>query len=198
MTIESAVADLTSATTDLTTAVGVQQAAIDAARALFAATTDTVDNDLNLVDNTADLDKPISTAAQTELDLKQLALVSGVNISTINGSSILSGVPLVVERSATSLASLPYDERGTLKIDPAIGNPANVVDDSVVVEGLGTFMWVDTQLEPDDDETCFSTPSSGQWLLAVPAYDLIAAYQLVEDAVVDEFIEDQLVAAASA
>tara|TARA_B110000483_G_C18141221_1_gene521544 strand:- start:64 stop:654 length:591 start_codon:yes stop_codon:yes gene_type:complete len=196
MTIETEVAALTTATTSLTDAVLVQQTSVTAAVATFAATTATVNDDLNLVDNTADVDKPVSTATQTELDLKQLALVSGVNISTVNGLSVLSGAPLVIERSATSLESLPYDERGTLKLDPAIGNPANVVDDSVVVEGLGTFMWVDTQLEPDDDETCFSTPSSGQWLLAVPAYDLLAAYQLVEDAVVDEFIEDQLSAQA--
>jgi hypothetical protein len=196
MTIESSVSDLTTATTDLTTAVGVQQTAVAAAVALFAATTAIVNDDLNLVDNVADADKPVSTATQAELDLKQVTLVSGVNISTINGNSVLSGVPLVVERSATSLASLPYAQRYTLYSDPAVGNPQNVVDDSVVVEGLGTFMWVDSQLEPDDDETCFSTPSSGQWLLAVPAYDLITAYQLVEDAVVDEFIEDQLSAQA--
>jgi hypothetical protein len=196
MTIESAVADLTTATTDLTTAVGLQQTAVAAAVATFAATTATVNDDLNLVDNTSDADKPVSTATQAELDLKQVTLVSGVNLSTINGNSVLSGVPLVVERSATSLASLPYDQRYTLYSDPAVGNPQNVVDDSVVVEGLGTFMWVDSQLEPDDDETCFSTPSSGQWLLAVPAYDLISAYALVEDAVVDEFIADQLSAQA--
>jgi hypothetical protein len=196
MTIESSVSDLTSATTDLTSAVGVQQAAVAAAVALFAATTATVDDDLNLVDNVADADKPVSDAAQAELDLKQVTLVSGVNISTINGASVLSGAPLVVERSATSLATLPYDQRASLKIDPAAGNPPYVVDDSVVVEGIGTLMWVDTQLEPDDDETCFSTPSTGQWLLAVPAYDLLAAYEMVEDALIDEFIEDQLSAQA--
>jgi hypothetical protein len=196
MTIESAVADLTTATTDLTTAVGVQQAAVDAAVAAFASTTASVENDLNLVDNTSDADKPISTATQAELDLKQIALVSGVNISTINGLSVLSGVPLVVERSPTSLSSLAYDQRATLKLDPAGGNPVYVVDDSIIVEGLGLFMWVDSQLEPEDDETCFSTPSSGQWLLRVPAFDLLEAYELVEDAFIDEYIEDQLAAQA--
>ena len=196
MTIETQVAALTTATTSLTDAVLVQQASVSAARALFAATTATVNDELNLVDNTSDADKPVSDAAQVELDGKQVTLISGVNISTVNGLSVLSGTPLVVERGATSLESLPYDLRGTLKLDPALGNPAYVVDDSVVVEGLGMFMWVDTQLEPDDDETCFSTPSSGQWLLAVPGFDLLAAYQLVEDAVVDEFIEDQLSAQA--
>jgi hypothetical protein len=190
MTIETEVAALTTATNSLTSAVAVQQTAVDAARALFAATTATVDNDLNLVDN------PVSTAAQTALDAKQVTLISGVNISTVNGLSVLSGTPLVVERGATSLESLPYDLRSTLKLDPALGNPAYVVDDSVVVEGLGMFMWVDTQLEPEDDETCFSTPSSGQWLLVTPAFDLLSAYALVENAYVDEYIEDQIAAQA--
>tara|TARA_R110000796_G_scaffold191605_1_gene308290 strand:+ start:1007 stop:1597 length:591 start_codon:yes stop_codon:yes gene_type:complete len=196
MTIETEVAALTTATNSLTSAVAIQQTSVDAARALFAATTDTVDNDLNLVDNTADANKPVSTATQTALDAKQVTLISGVNISTINGNSVLSGTPLVVERGATSLESLSYDLRGNLKLDPTAGNLAYVVDDSVVVEGLGMFMWVTTQLEPDDDETCFSTPSSGQWLLVVPAYDLLAAYELVEDSLIDEFIEDQIAAQA--
>ena len=206
MTIETEVAALTTATNLLTGAVAVQQTAVDAARALFAATTASVDNDLNLVDNTPDADKPVSAATLAAIAIvanagisgratKQETLVSGSNISTVNGQSILSGVPLVVERSPTSLVSLAYDQRGTLKLDPTAGNPANVVDDSVMVEGLGIFMWTDTQLEPDDDETCFSTPSSGQWLLATPAYDLLAAYELVEDAYIDEFIEDQYIAA---
>jgi hypothetical protein len=196
MTIETEVAALTTATTSLTNAVLTQQTSVDAARALFAATTATVDNDLNLVDNTADVDKPISTATQTALDAKQITLVSGSNISTINGLSILSGTPLVVERGPTSLTSLAYDQRSTLKLDPTGGNLAYVLDDSVVVEGLGLFMWHTTQLEPDDDETCFSTPSSGQWLLMTPAFDLLAAYEMVEDAFIDEFIEDQIAAQA--
>jgi hypothetical protein len=195
MSIETEVAALTTATTSLTDAVLVQQTSVTAAVATFAATTATVDNDLNLVDNTADVDKPVSTAAQTALDAKQVTLISGVNISTINGASVLSGTPLVIARSATALTSLAYDDRATLKIDPAVGNSPNAVDDSVIVEGLGMFMWVDTQLEPDDDETCFSTPSTGQWLLVTPAFDLIEAYELVEDAYVDEFIEDQYIAA---
>jgi hypothetical protein len=196
MTIETEVAALTTATTSLTDAVLIQQNAVTAAVATFAATTATVNDDLNLVDNTADVDKPVSTATQTALDAKQITLVSGSNISTINGLSILSGTPLVVERGPTSLASLAYDQRSTLKLDPTGGNLAYVLDDSVVVEGLGLFMWHTTQLEPDDDETCFSTPSSGQWLLVTPAFDLLAAYEMVEDAFIDEYIEDQIAAQA--
>ena len=48
------------------------------------------------VDNTTDLNKPISTATQTALNLKQDTLVSGTNIKTINGASVLGSGDLTV------------------------------------------------------------------------------------------------------
>jgi hypothetical protein len=44
---------------------------------------------LGNVDNTADADKPVSSATQTALNAKQDTLVSGTNIKTINGESVL-------------------------------------------------------------------------------------------------------------
>lgn len=44
---------------------------------------------LDQVDNTPDLSKPISTAVQSALDAKQAALVSGTNVKTLNGQSVL-------------------------------------------------------------------------------------------------------------
>ena len=44
---------------------------------------------LNAVDNTSDANKPISSATQTALDAKQATLVSGTNIKTVNGNSLL-------------------------------------------------------------------------------------------------------------
>lgn len=44
---------------------------------------------LGNVDNTSDLNKPISTATQTALNAKQDVLVSGINIKTINNESLL-------------------------------------------------------------------------------------------------------------
>lgn len=44
---------------------------------------------LSAVDNTADADKPVSTATQTALNGKQATLVSGTNIKSINNESIL-------------------------------------------------------------------------------------------------------------
>jgi hypothetical protein len=44
---------------------------------------------LNNVDNTSDANKPVSSAQQTALDAKQATLVSGTNIKTINGSTVL-------------------------------------------------------------------------------------------------------------
>ena len=44
---------------------------------------------LGNVDNTADSAKPVSTAQQTALNAKQATLVSGNNIKTVNGTSLL-------------------------------------------------------------------------------------------------------------
>lgn len=67
---------------------------------------------LGNVDNTSDLDKPISTATQTALNLKadsstvssglatkQNTLVSGTNIKTVNGESVLGSGNLVISGS---------------------------------------------------------------------------------------------------
>lgn len=184
MTIESSVAALTSATTTLTTAVGVQQQALTKAVSAFVGITSRVNDGLNLVNNTPDLSKPVSIATKAALDLKQAALVSGLNISTINGFSLLGGEPLVIVRSATSLNRVAYDDRGALRASTP------QVDDSTLIEGLGLFMWVDSVVEPDDDETCFTT-SSGQWLLQAPAWDLISAWGLHDSAYADDWREDE-------
>jgi hypothetical protein len=186
MTIETEVAALTTSTTALVTAVGLQQITVDAQVAAFAAVTNKVNTELNLVDNTADADKPISAATQTALDLKQVSLVSGVTLSTVNGLSLLTGVPLLIERGATEISACAYEDRAVLKT-----LTTSIVNDSVVVEGIGLFQFVTTELEPEDDETCFTVPGVGQWLLAVPAFDLISAYRLFEDAIRDEWDEDE-------
>jgi len=184
MTIESSVAALTTSTTALVNAVGAQQIIVTTAVTAFANTTSRVSNGLNNVDNTHDIDKPIGTLAQTALDTKQATLVSGVNISTVNGQSLLDGQPLVIARSATSLNNVAYDDRSTLR------TMSPEVDDSTVVATLGLFMWVNTQLEPDDDETCLNT-STGQWILRIPSSDLIAAWSLFEDEYFNDWIEDE-------
>jgi hypothetical protein len=51
---------------------------------------------LNNVDNTSDLNKPISTLTQDALDNKQATLISGSNIKTINSTTILGGGDLQV------------------------------------------------------------------------------------------------------
>ena len=183
MTIETAIANLTASTTSLTNAVGLQQIEVTAAVLAFVGTTTRV-NALNLVENTPDADKEVSTATQAGLDLKQATLQSGVNISTINGQSILTGQPLVIQRSATSINRVSYDDRGTLRsLSPQ-------VDDSTFVESLGLFMWINSKLEPEDDETCLNT-AQGQWLLRAPAWDLLDAWALHEQSITDDWREDE-------
>jgi hypothetical protein len=51
---------------------------------------------LSNVDNTSDADKPVSTAQATAIALKQDTLVSGTNIKTINGNSLLGSGNLAI------------------------------------------------------------------------------------------------------
>lgn len=77
--------------TATSTAIGVVQADVDAheARTDNPHSVTKAQVGLSNVDNTSDANKPVSTATQTALNAKQDTLVSGTNIKTINGSSVL-------------------------------------------------------------------------------------------------------------
>lgn len=57
---------------------------------------------LSNVDNTSDLNKPISTATQTALNAKQDSLVSGTNIKTINSTTLLGSGDVAVQPTLVS------------------------------------------------------------------------------------------------
>ena len=61
---------------------------------------------LGNVDNTSDADKPVSTAQQTEIDTKQDTLVSGTNIKTVNGNTLLGSGDLSLTLGATAFTGL--------------------------------------------------------------------------------------------
>jgi hypothetical protein len=51
---------------------------------------------LNNVDNTSDANKPVSSATQSALNAKQDTLVSGTNIKTVNGTSVLGSGDITI------------------------------------------------------------------------------------------------------
>ena len=61
---------------------------------------------LDKVDNTSDLNKPISTATQTALNKKQDTLVSGTNIKTVHGQSVLGSGDISPIASASQLGGV--------------------------------------------------------------------------------------------
>jgi hypothetical protein len=189
MSIEQEVALLTTAVTAQTNAVIANQLITTNAQAAALATKNRVDA-LNLVDNTTDSNKPVSVAAQNALNLKQANLVSGINLKSINTINLLGEGDIVVLSAPTSLRYLAYEDRSSLRV---IGVPAPLADDSTVVEGIGLFQFIASTLEPDDDETCFTaSDDSGQWLLAVPAFDWLSANDLIESSIRDELDEDEV------
>lgn len=70
---------------------------------------------LENVDNTSDINKPISNVVQIALDNKQNTLVSGTNIKTINGQSILGEGDLTISGSS-NVGEVDPNSNGTGEI----------------------------------------------------------------------------------
>ena len=200
MSVETEVASLTTATTNLTAAVALQQTGLNTSVASFDAAVinfNTVSTALSNVDNISDADKPLSDLAISGLAGKQETLVSGSNISTINGVSILGGDALVIARGRVEIPVLPYADIGTLRTPVT---PVPTDGDVVNIPHLGLFQFTSIVQYQDDEETALDVfdPSDGvtrigQWYLANPSYEWLEAQKLFEYAVMYEWMEDETV-----
>jgi hypothetical protein len=72
----------------------------------FDVVVDKTDVGLGNVDNTSDANKPVSTATQTALNLKQNSLVSGTNIKTVNSNTLLGSGDLVIDKTSVGLGNV--------------------------------------------------------------------------------------------
>jgi hypothetical protein len=88
---------------------------------------------LGNVNNTADTAKPVSTAQQTALDGKQATLISGTNIKTINGVSVLGSGNMVISGGGGGSAAPP------LNADWTTSNTNFVVEGDSISWGWGDF-----------------------------------------------------------
>lgn len=89
---------------------------------------------LGNVDNTSDIDKPISTATQAALNNKQDTLVSGVNIKTVGGQSILGAGDIPGLTLGETSSTAYRGDRGKTAYDHSqltSGNPHNVTKTDV-------------------------------------------------------------------
>jgi hypothetical protein len=122
-----------------------------------------------------------STAIADKLGyIPQAPLVSGTNIKTVNGASILGSGNIAL----TLLLNVVYDNRASLRaLSPVEG-------DAAVVKGLGLFIWVAGSTEPDDDESAFAT-ASGVWLLEAVSWDVTAAWNSPDEQVQNDDDEDE-------
>lgn len=85
---------------------------------------------LSNVDNTSDVNKPVSTAQATAIAAKQNTLVSGTNIKTINSTSLLGsgdivigGAPAWLESNATDL-TIWNNGKGNIVSNTSFGDGA--------------------------------------------------------------------------
>jgi hypothetical protein len=120
------------------------------------------DVSLSNVDNTSDVNKPVSTATQTALNAKQDTLVSATNIKTINGTSLLgsgdlsAGMSLVLS-TRTSNTILGTADKGTL-VDVTTAGFTQTFTAAATL-GSGWFVYLrnssttDLTLDPNGAET---------------------------------------------
>jgi hypothetical protein len=182
------------AATNQTVAANNLKNAIDLLTTSYAATKDTVDNDLNNVENIADADKVISDAVLNALALYTLT----GDLATINSQPINTGLDLLIARGAVEVPFLEYENRASLRA-PVL--PVPLTGDVVIIPHLGEFQYftIAEYLETyvDDDETVFEAihPTTGlvigQWVMSTPAYEWTEAQKLFENAVLWEWMEDE-------
>tara|TARA_R110000851_G_scaffold57296_1_gene133505 strand:- start:11136 stop:11741 length:606 start_codon:yes stop_codon:yes gene_type:complete len=194
MSIETEIAALTTSTTALLSAVTIQQTAVQVAVGEFSATTNTVNNDLNNVDNTSDANKPISLSAISEF----LLYVKTSNLATVNGLDLNTGLDLVIARGQVEIPVLSYVNRATLRT-PVL--PVPLTGDVVNIPHLGHFQYITSFEYIDDDEIAFEAidpvdgldPGApiGQWVLTTPAYEWTEVQKIFQNAVLWERWEDE-------
>ena len=96
---------------------------------------------LGNAENTSDADKPVSTATSTALSGKQATLVSGTNIKTINGNTLLGSGDLVVSGSGTVTSASVVSANGFAgTVATATTTPAITLTTSItgLLQGNGT------------------------------------------------------------
>lgn len=92
-----------------------------------SATTSRVNLGLGNVDNTSDANKPISTATASALAGKQATLVSGSNIKTVNGVSVLGSGNLSVGSPWLNVVDFGADKTGVADSATAFQNTINAL-----------------------------------------------------------------------
>ena len=124
---------------------------------------------LGNVDNTADLDKPISTATQVALDAKQATLISGANIKTINGASLLGAGDVAIVGAKPSLSGDPapyvtqtktyqitnYNSFSSYAVAASAGT-VSIAGDTITFTAPGTPGGVSLTLTVDGQPTVFA------------------------------------------
>jgi hypothetical protein len=85
------------------------------------------------VDNTSDLNKPVSTATQAVLNTKQATLVSGTNIKTINGVSLLGSGDIVTATVTAEPTQITITTTVSITTDTPDANSKKQLGKNVII-----------------------------------------------------------------
>lgn len=124
---------------------------------------------LSNVDNTSDANKPISTATQAALDQKQGTLVSGTNIKTINGQSLLGSGNISIEGGISSISLATSDTIGGIKIGYTESGKNYPVELDSNGKAYVNVPWTDNNTTYSAFKGATSDANGGQGLVPAPA-----------------------------
>jgi hypothetical protein len=93
---------------------------------------------LSNVDNTSDVNKPISSATQTALNAKQDTLVSGTNIKTLEGQSLLGSGNIDLTKSDVGLSNVDNTSDANKPVSTAQNTAINAKVTDAIVNGVTT------------------------------------------------------------
>lgn len=124
---------------------------------------------LGNVDNTSDLNKPISTATQTALNAKQDTLVSGTNIKTINSTSLVGSGNVAVQDTLVSGTNIK-----TVNSTSLLGS-GDVAVQATLVSGTNIKTVNSTSLLGSGDVAVQSTLVSGTNIKTVNSTSLLGS-----------------------
>jgi len=94
---------------------------------------------LSNVDNTSDVNKPISSATQTALNAKQDTLVSGTNIKTLEGQSLLGSGNIDLTKSDVGLGNVDNTSDVNKPVSTAQNTAINAKVTDAIVDGVTTI-----------------------------------------------------------
>ena len=136
---------------------------------------------LSNVDNTSDANKPISTATQTALNGKQDTLVSGTNIKTIEGQSLVGSGNIDLSKSDVGLANVDNTSDLSKPISTATQTALNAKEGTITAGTTSQYYRGDKTFQTHNIASITDATTVGQNLVKLTNPSAIAYLRVNAD-----------------